>query len=366
MIRPFQIGDLLLVQRLGRQATSLNVIQALLQPRTALRTAVAATAPWAGAGAATYVLRQQGNGLARAGFIQVKKRPGRPESDIILLSPALDTPWGHPAIWKKLLAHYIQDASHKQIARIYADVPDQPLPVSTFSDVGFRTYTRQTIWRLTTDPSTPIPDSGSALPASLMIRPQLAADEWELARLYTQVTPKPVQRAEGAELHRRPEEQSLKPFFLDWWHSGSFNNYVMLEEGRIVGCILIGRSHRGNWLRLIANTQQSKTDHIHHLLRYGLAVVQQHADQPPVYIGVRDYHGGMNSILADYGFAPFTDRARMVKQMVVWVKEPILLQQPLLETVVEAVPTSFTMPEARQNAAHEWIVSEEALHDGTG
>ena len=78
----------------------------------------------------------------------MQKRPGRPEADILLLAPALDTTWGHPAIWQKLLSHAINEAPHQGLARLYADVPDQPLPVNTFSHVGFRVYTRQTIWRL--------------------------------------------------------------------------------------------------------------------------------------------------------------------------------------------------------------------------
>lgn len=345
MIRPFQIGDLLLVQRLGRQATSLNVIQALLQPRPPLSTALMQLAPWGGAGLATYVLRQQGNGLARAGFLQIRKRPHRPEADVTALAPNLDSARGHPAIWKKLLSYYIQEAAHQKIARIYADVPDQPLTVNTFAEAGFRTYTRQTIWRLTTDIASTSTPASPALSASTIIRPQLSKDEWELLRLYAQVTPKPVQSAEGSESLHWPEEHTLKPFFLDWWQSGAFNNYILIEQGRITGCLLLGQSGHGYWIRLITNTQQPNTDHIHHLLRYAFYIIAQGRGNRPVYIGVRDYHGGMNSILTDYGFAPFSDRARMVKQLVILAREPVLLQHPLLETVAEAVPTSFAIPE---------------------
>lgn len=365
MIRPFQIGDLFLVQRLGRQATSLNVIQALLQPRSALYVALAASAPWMGASTSTFVLRQQDNGLARAGFLQSQRRPNRPEADIVTLAPGLDSAWGHPAIWKKLLSYYVQEAAHQKIARIYADVPDQPLPVNTFSEVGFRTYTRQTIWRLTGDLSHHALPRDDRLPASAMIRPHLAKDEWNLLRLYTQITPKPVQHAEGTESLNWPQERGIKPFFLDWWYPGSSNNYVLIEQDRLAGCILIGQSQHGYWMRLMANTQQPKTEHIHYLLHYGLAMIGRHRPNLPVYIGVRDYHGGLNSILADYGFAPFSDRARMVKHLVVLARDPVILQQPLLEAVAEVVPTAFAIPEIikpEMTAMRErtWAATEEA------
>ena len=148
MIRPFGFSDTFLIQRLANQATKLNAEQALLQPRSTVWTALTAVIPWKDARASTYILSQKGHRLASAGFIQARKRSLRPEADILLLAPALDTPFGHPAIWEKLLSFYIQEAAQQKIARVYVDVPDQPLPVGSFTHVGFQVYARQTIWRL--------------------------------------------------------------------------------------------------------------------------------------------------------------------------------------------------------------------------
>ena len=123
MIQPFRLGDTFLIQRLGRQATNLNAVQALLQPRTPASAALTAVIPWGDAKVATFVLKQQGHSLIRAGFIQVQKRPRRPEYDINLLAPALDTPSGHPAIWEKLLSYTISEAAHHQTELLYVDVP---------------------------------------------------------------------------------------------------------------------------------------------------------------------------------------------------------------------------------------------------
>lgn len=353
MIRPFQLGDLLLVQRLGRQATRLNAIQALLQPRLPTAMALGSIVPWAGSNEYTYVLRQQRNSLAHAGFIQIQKRPGRPESDIVLLAPALDTPWGHPAIWEKLLAHYAQTAVQQQIKRIYVDVPDQPLLVNTFAQVGFRTYTRQTIWRLTPRDITHSGVFGSN-PADephnskLKIRQQNKVDIWALLQLYSRVTPKDVQAAEGMRYqlnengrmsHAKIKEQ-VKPLILDWWQSNNSTTSVLLDKDEIKGCILVGRTVHGCWMRIVTDTLNPNPEYLHKLLQHGLRYVDP--SQYPIYIGVRSYHGGMSNLLSEYGFAPFTDRARMVRQVHAWARMTIQRTVPTLDAVGEAVPTSFS------------------------
>ncbi|HXF61255.1 MAG TPA: hypothetical protein VNK95_06540 [Caldilineaceae bacterium] len=264
----------------------------------------------------------------------MQKRPGRPELDIVRLAPGLDTPRGHPAIWEKLLAHHNAVAAQQQIARIYVDVPDQPLPVHTFNHVGFRTYTRQTIWRLTAfDAAGVIPEAGEA------IRPQSRLDEWPLQQLYSRTVPETVQVAEG--MHT---DQPVKPPILDWWYAGTYSSYVLERRGEIVGAVQIAQGQGGYWLQLWADMYDPNPSVVHQLLRYALSKVRRSAVSQPVYIGVCDYHGGLGAILSDYGFAPFTDRAKMVKHVLQWVREPALEMTPLREAAPHAVTAHFTMP----------------------
>lgn len=335
MIRPFRFGDIFLIQSLGRQITRLNTIQALLQPYSVLGAALTSAIPWNETKVNTYVLQRQGHELARSGFLQAQKRPGRPEADILVLAPALDTVRGHPAIWEKLLSHYIHEASRQQLSRIYVDAPDQPLPVKTFNHVGFKVYTNQTIWRLST--------SGAESFAHLLsatIRPQNKVDEWALEQLYRRVTPKPVQQAEGFL-----GDSYTQPPILDWWQTHWRNSFVVEEEGEIQGCIRIGYGQRGVWLQLWADTGRPDGSLLHQLIRYALTEIRHYGIRLPVYIGVRDYHGALGAILADYGFVPFTDRAKMVKHLVQWVKSPEFVLAPALESVAEVAPAPFVMPE---------------------
>jgi hypothetical protein len=310
-------------------------MQSLLFPRPAVLTALSAVIPGGDGRVSTYVLIQEGHRLVRAGFLQAQKRAGRPEADILLLAPALDDSAGHPVIWKKLLHHYAQDAAQQQLERIYADAPDQPLPVSTFAQAGFKVYARQTIWRLMHDPGQR-PLTG----AEANIHAQQSTDEWGLTQLYDRVTPAAVRHAQGADV----EESGFSPILRCVQHSGCFN-FVMKRQGEIVGCVQIRSGRRGVWLDIWTDMLDPEQTAIRTLLNHALAVVREQSMRFPVYMGVCDYHGGLGSMLEEYGFAPFTDRARMVKAVKQWVRDPALAYTPALAGVGEVIPTQFVIPE---------------------
>ena len=83
------------------------------------------------------------------------------------------------------------------------------------------------------------------------------------------------------------------------------------------------------------------------MLHHALAVVRESSMRLPVYIGVSDYHGGLEALLTEYGFAPFTDRAKMVRHVVQRVRAPACSKKYItaLESVREAVPSAFVLPE---------------------
>ena len=335
LIRPFRLGDIFLLQRLGGQAVTLNPVQSLLFPRPAVLTALSAIIPGGDGKVSTYVLIQDGHRLVRAGFLQAQKRAGRPEADILLLAPALEVSAGHPVIWKKLLHHYAQEAAQQQIERIYADAPDQPLPVSTFAQAGFRVYARQTIWRLVRDqggrPSTD---------TKALIRLQQADDDWELTRLYRRMTPAAVRLAQGEET----EEGGQSLILRCAQQSGCFS-FVMERQREVIACVQIRSGRRGVWVDIWADMLDPEQRDLRALLDHALAVVREQSMRFPVYMGVCDYHGGLGSVLEEYGFAPFTDRARMVKAVKQWVREAAPAYAPALAGVGEVIPTQFVIPE---------------------
>ena len=61
MVRPFRYGDIFLVQRLSRQATKLNIVQATLHRQSAVGSSLSSILPWNHGKATTYILRQRGH-----------------------------------------------------------------------------------------------------------------------------------------------------------------------------------------------------------------------------------------------------------------------------------------------------------------
>lgn len=334
VICPFQFGDIVLIQRLGRKSTKLNTVQSLLQPQSAIWASLSALIPWNKAKVATYVLRQQDHNLVGSGYLQALKRLGRPEVDIIELAPGLDAARGHPVIWEKLVAYYNTVAAQQQIERIYVDVPDQPLLVNTLSHAGFRTYARQTIWRLARHAL-----ASYSYSAVADIRPQHKSDEWALRQLYARAVPKSVQEAEGCNSRSAP-----KPPILDWWQAGHCNTYVLEQKGDVTGAIQVVHTERGNWLQLWADFYNPDVQPIQQLICHGLNELGVHALHLPTYVGVCDYHGSLGTLLAEYGFAPMTDRAKMVKPVVQLARVPVLQPSMNLKPAVPVVTSSFVLP----------------------
>ncbi len=344
-VQPFRVGDALLLQRLRRTATELNMEQALLEPYPVVRTALGSALPWGGNGRFTYMLQQADNGLARAGFAQILQRPGRPEADVIRLAPSLDSPHGHPAIWRKLLVHASQELVTHRILRLYSDPLDQPLLIDTFRQAGFSPYARETIWRLGVAPQ--------VQPSPPGIRPQQPEDEWQLRRLYARLTPPPVQQAEGMGAEQNGSQQKVPPPILAWPFPGQLQGFVLEEEGEIRGCVQLIQARRGSWLRLWADTLQPEPEVARQLLAHGLALFAQQARHRHLYTSVREYQGGLASLLSQQGFAPVTDRVKMVKHILQPVREQAGKRLSALEAVRDAVPSSLAVPKATTKLARK-------------
>lgn len=342
MIRPFEIGDLFLVQRLHRQATKLDIVQALLEPRSTTWAALHTLRPWNDKRQTTYVLRQTGHTLARAGLLQAEGGNGQGEAHIVQIAPALDTPRGHPAVWDKLLAHYLHDAAQQGVLRIFADVPDQPLPVTTLAHAGFHVYQRMTIWRLIAQ------DAGEFVePVQWTSRPQSREDEWPLLRLYSRITPKAVQSAEGAM--EPPGTARSAPPILGGWYDGEIRGYVLLDKGDLLGCVQVAFGQLGSWMRLWVDCDRPDSACVRQLVRQGLVATRRSNPRQPLYVGVAEHQGGLASVLTDFGFAPFTDRACLVRQLVQRVVEPELQRVILRERMPEPVVSFRDLGETQAN-----------------
>jgi hypothetical protein len=243
----------------------------------------------------------------------------------------LDAPAGHPATWNKLLSAYLHDVMTQGILRIYADVSDQPLHVNTLAGVGFQVYSRQTIWRL----FTPTVESYRQK-VRATVRYRTDADEWALTRLYTQSVPDLVQQAEGWQGLTGERVPLLRS-----WLSEHGLTFVLANGLSVIGVVQAATGANGSWLQWWADPLLPNTEVVEQLLCVGLSVIRENSWRTPVYLVVADYQGGLSPLLSDYGFAPFSDRVKMVKQVAKWVREAAPAAMTVLEPTGEIVPTQF-------------------------
>ena len=141
------------------------------------------------------------------------------------------TPRPDTQLFGRSLSQYAQEAARLHIERIYADVPDQPLPVNTLTHVGYRTYSRQTIWRLSAQGVEDYTRGNN-----VEIRPQVKADEWALKQFYRRIVPEaiPISRGHGVLGDAASADSGLVA-----WRRHS--TYLLVERGEVRARF---RSHR--------------------------------------------------------------------------------------------------------------------------
>jgi hypothetical protein len=176
-------------------------------------------------------------------------------------------------------------------------------------------------------------------PITAKIRPQNKADEWALRQRYTRTVPKNVQLAEGMN-----GDTAAKPPILEWWQAGACSSYVLEQRGDVVGSVQIVHGERGYWLQLWADFYNPDSYVVHQLVRHALATIAQRSAYQPIYVGVCDYHGSLGTLLSDYGFAPITDRAKMVRPVMQWVRELKLEPSLILKPTAPVIGAPFTLP----------------------
>ncbi|MEZ4769161.1 MAG: hypothetical protein R2844_12145 [Caldilineales bacterium] len=302
MIRPFGLRHILKVRALQRTGIWLDLFHCLLLQRSALATAMIAPVPWVGTGLATYVWDTGGS---VKGFIQMLRRPGRQEADLLFLAPAVDSQSETATAWTKLVSYCVQDAGQHDMRRLFASLPVDSAAIDLLTALGFATYSNEDVLVLNRPPRIAAPQQVAGL------RPRSAEDVWWLRRLYGIYTPLPVQHSEGLNDGAGPTALSLA-----WWELADQQGYVVDQGGDITGGVQLVSGRGGHWLLLHGDPGNGPL--MATLVRQGLSAVA--GKRRPVYCAVRDYQGGLRATLHDAGFEPYDRRARMVKHLAVRVK----------------------------------------------
>ena len=327
MIRSFRLRDSLLVARLQRAGTPLDIEEQLTHPRSPLRSVLIDTVFNPHAGPSTFILDQQDEHGKLLGLAQMRLRPGRPERDVVFMAPALDAGNGSHAIWQRLLNYLCIQTAERGSLRVYARLPVQSEELHLFKHVGFQEYGEEDIYRLDQN------GKCRSLKSDLQLRPQQASDGWGLQKLYASVAPKVVQNAEGLA----QGQWELPP--RRWGEQGRREGFVWEVDGEVLAALHLRAGKRGYLVRTLLHP-----DALEQVEALGRAALNLTILKPdlPVYFAVRQYEAGWPNVLPGLGFAPLGSQALVVRHMAVRVRGKI----PALMKALEQSPTEGAAPSA--------------------
>lgn len=314
MSRSFGLRDIPLVAGLEKQGVLLDLEERLLGPQPPLGSALLFLLT--GTGRCTYVLDEEQDGVTLRGFLQGRDRAEGAETDVVFLAPALGNSPRAPEIWHNLLAHFCGDRGQKGAQRVFVKVPgDGNGAADLFREMGFGAYARRTVFRLVA------PKAASPSPEPW--RPRFPEDDWGITRLYSTVTPRPVQRSEGLQRQREGPPGMSRP-----------REYVVEREGETIAFLRTINGRNAHWMKLILHPQVEKEGK--DLLRAALALLPQ-PTAGPVYCGVREYEVALKNCISDVGFEPLVEELLMVKHTVVPAEVPEPQKASLLEKKAERI-----------------------------
>ncbi len=319
MTRWLNLNDLIAIQELQQHGLPLDLERAVLWPHSPLHAAISAHWPLSSIGADTIILYpppQRGRAL---GFLQLRARRNRPEADLTYISPALDVHDDAVSIWYRLLAEATQHTGDLGGQRLFAQIADENGTEDVLRQSGFSVYAHEDVYRLT--------DRSRKLSKSHALRHQRSRDNWNLLRLYAQITPRPVQIAEGM---LSTEGQGGK--MRDWWDQTRGTGYILPAGHEIAGSVRVQRGSAAYWLRFWLHPQAHA--YAEELVHGALSVLWA-APRRPMYVSVREYESGLRLPLEDVGFRYLYTRSLLVKHTTARVKEPLIKLVPSLEKRAE-------------------------------
>jgi hypothetical protein len=336
MIPPV-LHDLRALAELASQGMELDLERARLSAASPLADALASRVSFGSMGAETYVLYANGRKQRALGVVQARLRKNRPEADITFIAPALDADPDAVTIWYRLLAEATRGLGDLGTQRIYAQVPSGNGAENVFHQAGFSTFTREDIFRLT-----PERVAGITMPPTVTLRRMRKRDAWNVLRLYSALTPRNVQHAE-AMLTTDGARGSLN----DWWENTNGTSYLFERDGALKGIVRVARGRLASWVRLhLAPDAPSYADQ---MVAEMIALVSK-TRRRPIYVGVRDYEGGIRPALEACGFDWQMQRSHMVKHTTVRVREAVPWLAPVLET--PKIPAIRTTQHTRRVVKH--------------
>lgn len=335
MIRPFRLRDILLVKQLQQSGTPLDIEEQLTQPRSPLHSALADKLFRPHSGSSTFLFDQKTEQGRTLGLAQLRSRPGQQERDVVFMTPTLGAGNGEYAIWQRLLAHLCIKTGEQGGLRLFARLSAGGNEIQLFKHVGFNEYCQEDIFQLES------PNNSQIWQPRLLFRPQISEDGWGLQKLYTMLTPRLVQNAEGLAQGQWALPQR-------WGEQGQRKGYIWEVEGEIMGALHMRIGNQGIWMRSLLHS--GCLDQLEAFIETALSLTKPYASLP-IYFAQRQYEAGWSNILPLLGFYPITSQSLVVKHLTVSVRRKrsitpiptVLNETPVVSGQTSVVSSQITI-----------------------
>ena len=268
-----------------------------------------------------------------AGLLRVERDSGRDEWTVV----ELDAVGGLDAgdVRFRLVQHLLRDGAKRGATRFHVACADADDNVELFMQAGFVRFGDE---RIRFRPAGELPAPWSEAEArEAGIRPTSPLHALGLSRLYSAVTPAPVQRLECLRLadwerlgrEWRIPRSSLNPIlrFADVY------TYVLEAPGggrdgvQLDGLVQVGvaKEDQPHYLKVIARPEADTAP----LIRFALGVIAERADKSTRHEGViapvRTYESPLDRRLEEDGFEDIATVTLLMKETLVRVAEPRLV-----------------------------------------
>lgn len=334
MIVPFGLRHIWLMRELRRSSVALNCKGSLLEePADPFRRALHGYFLKPTADVFTFIMCSSANAPRLCGFVQAGAQhsvvPWAGQQapvawQVAAMSPALNSCAEGATVWYRLLLHLCIAAGEKHVQRLYARLPEDSSAEDVFRQASFSVYCHESVFCRA--------DGASLGLLSPRMHSVSAKDQWDLHRLWAQLTPQPVVHAEGAN------EARSSPVSPDRAASGTAHGYAWRNHaGAMQGYLHLLVKPRGVWLRLLVYPESGNS--ATEMLDHAFAVLAGLSSRP-VYCAVRDYEGGLQGLLEERGFSYMDSHSLLVKHTTVRVRQPRRTLVPSLEKRAEAAPTA--------------------------
>lgn len=320
MIRPFQLRDVGLLQRVSKHRIPLNAEIVLISNPHPVWTALNQFHVAGEYDTFTYVWRSDNAKVQ--GFTQLQRREQDSHAHILYMGSHDATANGasFPPVnsdaWLAMLDKVVAEAGRRGIQSVVAEVREDGPELPILRQAGFAVYTRQDVWLLNA-----LPDSVSLASHSPLLESPQRLEDWDIQLLYSHLVPNMIQMVE-------PQP----PFGRISW--------IAQQNGEMAAYIHVHPGSQADWLQLWVHPNADVNPS--HLIA---EVITRRPPKPnrPLYCCLRRYQSWLNSALEANQFEYWGSQAVMVKHTVHHTKNPIRRVETNLEMEARASRARPTM-----------------------